>query len=126
MVSVGRFVAKKGFDTLVVAVARLLERGLDVRLTLVGESGDADDRPSGHRVRDQPASPTGSQIRGALSQAGLLALYRRADVFALACRVIDDGDRDGIPNVLVEAMAAGLPVVSTTVSPAFPSWSRTA
>ena len=39
-----------------------------------------------------------------------------ASVFALACRVAADGDRDGIPNVLVEAMAAGVPVVSTTVS----------
>ena len=55
-------------------------------------------------------------MRGPCGQAELLRLYREATVFALACRVADDGDRDGIPNVLVEAMAAGLPVVSTAVS----------
>ncbi len=114
VVSVGRFVAKKGFDTLVIAVARLLERGLDVRLTLVGESGDADTAIA--TAADQHGIADRIAIRGALSQAGLLALYAEADVFALACRVVEDGDRDGIPNVLVEAMAAGLPVVSTTVS----------
>ena len=42
--------------------------------------------------------------------------YRRATVFCLPCRVARDGDRDGIPNVLVEAMACGLPVVTTAVS----------
>jgi glycosyltransferase involved in cell wall biosynthesis len=51
-----------------------------------------------------------------VTQAELLSEYRRASVFALACRVDGDGDRDGIPNVMVEAMAAGLPVVSTAVS----------
>ena len=45
-----------------------------------------------------------------------LDAYLRADVFCLACRVLDDGDRDGIPNVLVEAMAMRIPVVSTSVS----------
>ena len=51
-----------------------------------------------------------------MSQAALLREYRQATVFCLPCRVSDDGDRDGIPNVLVEAMASGLPVVTTNVS----------
>ena len=46
----------------------------------------------------------------------LVALYGQASVFALSPQVMEDGDRDGIPNVLAEAMAAGLPVVSTCVS----------
>src|SRR5262249_24753662 len=41
---------------------------------------------------------------------------RRADIFALACEQTPDGDRDGIPNVILEAMALGLPVASTTLA----------
>ena len=56
------------------------------------------------------------RLAGPLGQTALLAEYRRATVFCLPCRVAADGDRDGIPNVLVEAMACGLPVVTTGVS----------
>ncbi|MDA8094016.1 MAG: glycosyltransferase family 4 protein, partial [Betaproteobacteria bacterium] len=52
----------------------------------------------------------------AMTHADLIAFYREANVFALAPRIVEDGDRDGIPNVLVEAMASGVPVVSTAVS----------
>jgi glycosyltransferase involved in cell wall biosynthesis len=114
IVSVGRYVSKKGFDVLLDAVADVRERGRDVELVLIGESGDQD-----ARIRDRiVALGLGDvvEMRGPASQAELLAEYRRSSLFALACRIDDDGDRDGIPNVLVEAMAAGLPVVSTAVS----------
>ena len=51
-----------------------------------------------------------------MSQEELYAEYRRASAFCLPCRILDNGDRDGIPNVLVEAMAAGTPVVTTPIS----------
>ena len=51
-----------------------------------------------------------------MSQADLYGTYGRADAFCLPCRILEDGDRDGIPNVLAEAMAAGAPVVTTPIS----------
>ena len=51
-----------------------------------------------------------------MSQAELFDEYRHASAFCLPCRVMDDGDRDGIPNVLAEAMACGVPVVTTPIS----------
>ena len=53
---------------------------------------------------------------GPMTQGELIRLYRSVDQFALACEVQGDGDRDGIPNVLIEAMAMAIPVVSTRVS----------
>ena len=53
---------------------------------------------------------------GALAQEEVLEHYRGADIFALACRIAADGDRDGLPNVLVEASSQGLACVSTDVS----------
>src|SRR5262249_27916819 len=55
-------------------------------------------------------------LAGACSQRELIPIFQGADLFVLAPFVTADGDRDGIPNVLVEAMACGLPVVSTTVA----------
>lgn len=114
VVSVGRLVPKKGFDVLVDAVAVLCDQGVDVELVIAGEDGDA--RPDvWQQILDRGLRNAVTLI-GPQRQDELLALYRGATVFALACRIVDDGDRDGIPNVLVEAMAAGLPVVSTAVS----------
>jgi glycosyltransferase involved in cell wall biosynthesis len=113
VVAVGRLVPKKGFDVLVEAVADLYRRGVALEVVIAGEDG-----PDAGRVRGLVAERCPELVRftGPLSQCELLSLYRNADVFALACRVDGDGDRDGIPNVMVEAMAAGLPVVSTAVS----------
>jgi glycosyltransferase involved in cell wall biosynthesis len=114
VVSVGRMVDKKGFDVLVDAIAELRRRGVDAELVLAGEEGAAGpglDAQLAARGLDAVA-----RRDGPLDQPGLLALLAGASAFALACRIAADGDRDGIPNVLVEAMAAGVPVVSTSVS----------
>ena len=114
IVAAGRLVPKKGFDRLIGGVALLRDASVPVELVLAGPEGSHG--PELRRlVTDLGLTPV-VRFAGALSQAALLAEYRAADVFCLPCRVLDDGDRDGIPNVLLEAMAAGLPVVSTRIS----------
>jgi glycosyltransferase involved in cell wall biosynthesis len=114
ILSVGRLVRKKGFDVLIDACAILAGRGVPCRIVIVGEEGEAGEdlrrRIAAHRLDDCVS------LAGPMGQSALYAEYRRASVFCLPCRVDEDGDRDGIPNVLVEAMACGLPVVTTSVS----------
>ncbi len=113
ILAVGRLVEKKGFSYLIEATRLLIDGGHDVRLRIIG----------GGELRDALQSQidaAGLQERvtllGARPQEELIGLYREATVFALPSIVLENGDRDGIPNVLVEAMRLGLPVVSTAVS----------
>ena len=114
ILSVGRFVEKKGFEYLVDACHILKQAGLRFGCLIVGEPGDAYDA-----VRDQiERLNLGDcvRLRSAVTQDQLREIYRQARTFALPCQVMADGDRDGIPNVLDEAMAMGIPVVSTPIS----------
>jgi glycosyltransferase involved in cell wall biosynthesis len=116
LLSVGRLVEKKGLDVLVDAHSLVAERGVRAETTLVG-GGDGDAYEAALRRRIAERRLDGDvRLAGELSQAALLSEYTRASVFCLPCRVLPNGDRDGIPNVLVEAMAAGVPVVSTAIS----------
>lgn len=113
ILSVGRFVPKKGFPTLIQALHRLKQQGVPFRAYLVGggpAKGQFRNLVQHLRLEDE------IQILPQMKQEEVLQLYKQANVFALACEVQEDGDRDGIPNVLVEAMALGVPVVSTNVS----------
>jgi len=110
VVSVGRLVEKKGFDDLLRALALLRDRGRRLHCVI---HGDGPCRAELEALRDRLGLAGVVEFAGARTQAELLGVYQRADVFALTPRVTGDGDRDGIPNVLVEAMACGLPVVST-------------
>ena len=114
VLSVGRFVEKKGFAYLVEACARLRGRGLAFKCIIVGEQGAAYE-PLRRLVAERALEDT-VELHGPVTQEELREIYRRARVFALPCQVMDDGDRDGIPNVLAEAMAMGVPVVSTRIS----------
>lgn len=112
ILSVARLVEKKGTDILLEALARL-PAGLHWRLVHVGGG------PLAVAMRRRArALGIAERItwRGALAQDALLAEYRAADLFALACRVARDGDRDGLPNVLLEAQSQALACVATRVS----------
>jgi colanic acid/amylovoran biosynthesis glycosyltransferase len=113
ILSVGRLIEKKGFEFLIEACALLVERGLTFQCRIVGagplrEALQA--RIGQHRLRDRVI------LLGALDQAKILQLYQMNDIFALPCVVARSGDRDGMPVVLIEAMACGLPVVTTAVT----------
>jgi glycosyltransferase involved in cell wall biosynthesis len=109
LVSVGRAVPKKGYDDLLTALSRL-PAGLHWRFTHVGGGPLL----GGLKRRAQRLGlDPHIEWWGAQSHDAVLASYRRADLFVLACRTAPDGDRDGLPNVLVEAQSQGLACVST-------------
>jgi glycosyltransferase involved in cell wall biosynthesis len=113
ILSVARLVEKKGLDDLIAAVEILQLRGRRLRLEIIGTGplrGTLEAQAKHLGLEDQV------RLLGAQPHEAVRRAYGRASVFALPCRVAADGDRDGIPNVLLEAVASGVPVVSTPVS----------
>lgn len=112
ILSVGRAVPKKGYDTLLAALARL-PHSLTWRFEHIGGGPDL---PKLKQEAERLGIAARVAWRGSQAQAAVLEAYRRADVFALASRVAADGDRDGLPNVLMEAQSQALASVATNVS----------
>ncbi len=113
LLSVGRFCEKKGFPYLIRACRILKERGWKFSCAIVGFG------PTYDQLRSLIAElDLASQVSlvPELTQDQLVEMYRAAGIFVLPCILTSDGDRDGIPNVLIEAMAMQIPVVSTDVS----------
>lgn len=108
LVCVGRLAPTKGFDLAVRALGRLEARGIHARLVFVGDGPERGRLES--LARDLGVSSR-IEFRGWLAQTELLPLYRRAWLLVAPSRVLANGHRDGIPNVIVEALAMGLPCV---------------
>ena len=112
LLSVGRPVEKKGYDVLLDALATLPD-DLHWRFRHIGEGALLD------KLKSQ-AEQLGLQDKiiwsGAQSQDEVIEAYRGSDVFVLPCRIAADGDRDGLPNVLLEAQSQGLACLSTNIS----------
>ncbi len=113
ILSVGRLVPKKGHDDLVAACVRLRAANEPFHCMIVGAGPE-------HAALEAEIAKAhlGEHVTlcGSMTHRELIELYRRADLFVLAPRIAEDGDRDGIPNVIAEAMAMCVPVVSTAVS----------
>jgi glycosyltransferase involved in cell wall biosynthesis len=112
ILAVGRAVDKKGFDDLLAALARL-DAAIAWRFTHIGDGPLA---PALGRLAGRLGIDGRVRFLGPRAHDDVLAAYRAADLFVLPCRISDDGDRDGLPNVLMEAQSQGLACVSTPVS----------
>ncbi len=113
VLSVGRLIEKKGYATLIGACAILRDRGVPFRCILVGD-GPLEDALASQiarlDLRDQVT------LAGPRPFGDVLDLLGQARVFALACATERDGGMDNLPTVIMEAMAAGRPVVSTRLA----------
>jgi glycosyltransferase involved in cell wall biosynthesis len=113
IISIGRLVAFKGFDYLIDACAELVRRGLEFTCEIIGDGplrGDLEARIRKLNLSDRV------HLLGSLSQAVVLEKLRSADIFALASVTDIQGASDVFPTVIIEAMAAARPVVSTRLA----------
>jgi glycosyltransferase involved in cell wall biosynthesis len=113
ILSVGRLVEKKGLADLIAAADILRRRGHSFQLEIIGSGplrGALETQVKQLGLEDR------TRLLGALAHDRVCLAYQRASVFVLPCLVTSNGDRDGIPNVLLEAMASGVPAVSTPIS----------
>jgi glycosyltransferase involved in cell wall biosynthesis len=113
IIGVGRLIEKKGFEYLIDACAILVERGCEFTCDMIGEG----ERYAALGARIAQHGLEGRvRLLGALPQEQVLEALRESAVFAAPCVVGADGNRDGLPTVLLEAMAVGTPCVSTDVT----------
>lgn len=111
--AVGRLIEKKGFAHLLQACAHLRESGVEFRCAIAGSGplvGDLAGQIEILGLQDRV------QLLGAIASGEVTRWMQRASVLAAPCVVGADGDRDGLPTVLLEAMATGCPCVSTDVT----------
>jgi colanic acid/amylovoran biosynthesis glycosyltransferase len=114
VLAVGRLVEKKGFDVLLTALRLLKLRGRSIRATIVGQG----DQEQSLRGQAQVLGLSDAEVTftGPKDQDGVRALLESATIFSLPCVIGADGNRDALPTVLLEALASGLPCVSTPVT----------
>ncbi|MFZ9630303.1 MAG: glycosyltransferase [Ilumatobacteraceae bacterium] len=109
---VARLVPKKGIDTLLRACALLVESGVPIRVEVVGDGPLRADLVS---LAESLGLGEAVHFAGSSDSHEVAAAYGRCSMVVLPCRIDGDGDRDGLPTVILEAMARGLPVISTDI-----------
>jgi glycosyltransferase involved in cell wall biosynthesis len=113
LLSIGRLIEKKGFHYLLKAVQILTENGYHIQLCIIGEGKD---KTKLKQYCHRHALVRSVFFTGWQNVEHIKLRFARSDIFVLPSIVASNGDRDGIPNVILEAMASGVPVVSTLVS----------
>jgi glycosyltransferase involved in cell wall biosynthesis len=113
ILAIGRFQPKKGFINLIAACRILHDRGISFRCLIAGEGPE---RRNLEAAIDQLGLRELVQLPGECSAERVGALLQQAHVFALPCVIAPDGDRDSLPNVILEALAKGIPVVTTPIA----------
>lgn len=113
ILAVGRLVPKKGFDDLLDAADILRQRGYDASIDIAGE-GELHDHLA-QRIEDLGLAQI-IHLIGAQTQTQIRTLLTKAHVFVAPCRIAEDGNMDGLPTVVLEAMATGTPVIATAVT----------
>lgn len=111
--TIGRMVEKKGFDTLLHAMTLLRNNKVDFHLVIAGGG------PLEHELRatcDRLGLTSSVEFPGPMANELVPSWLQSLDLFVLPCQQDINGDMDGIPVVLMEAMASGVPVVSTRIS----------
>ena len=113
ILTVARHTPKKGLDLVIRAMAMLREKGIRFSHTIIGDGDERDQLQGLIRKLDMEDCIS---LAGTLPHEAVLNYYRTADLFVLGCRIAANHDRDGIPNVLAESMAMGVPVIAPRVS----------
>ena len=113
LLTVARLIEKKGLATMYQALSLLRDQGFEFKHVLIG---DGPDRARVLSLIDELDLGDFTLCPGTQPHEVVLEYYRQADLFVLGCEIAANGDRDGLPNVLVESMAVGVPVVTTSVS----------
>ncbi|MBD5641810.1 MAG: glycosyltransferase family 4 protein [Desulfovibrio sp.] len=120
LLSLGRFDVTKGFDVLLQACAILKRQGLDFRLTLAGGGGKV--MGLGAMTGTLKEMRRGLGLEGDVEMPGLIShddlpdLLASHDIFLAPCVIDSSGRRDGIPNTVIEALAAGMPVIASDIN----------
>lgn len=113
ILTIARLVEKKGLIYLIKAIKKLIDNGTKVHCTIIGQGSH---QASLEKYINSKKLDHFIQIRPFVPQNKLKNYYSNADIFVLPCIISPNGDRDGLPNVIIEAMSIGVPVISTPVS----------
>lgn len=111
--SVGRFVEKKGHKVLVDACEILRRDGVDFRCVMIGK-GNLE--PAITKAIAEKKLGDCVSLLGPKTQDEVLEQYRQSHVYVLPCTTGSDGNRDGLPVAIVEALACGIPVITTPMT----------